>query len=98
MGVAQYRAGDYSGAIESAHKSLALESTSCAVDWFFLAMAHGELGREDEARSWYDKAVQWMEKHAPKDETLLRYRGEAVQVLKIPEEPSTAKEPPGKTE
>ena len=31
-------------------------------DWFFLAMAHWQLGHKEEARRWYDQGVAWMEK------------------------------------
>ena len=36
-----------------------------AFDWFFLAMAHWQLGEKDKAREWYDQAVQWMDKNQP---------------------------------
>ena len=32
--------------------------TSPAYTWFFLAMAHHQLGNSDEAKSWFDKAVE----------------------------------------
>ena len=56
-----------------------------ATDWFFLAMAHWQLGDKDEARKWYDKAVEWMDKNQPKNEELLRFRAEAAELLGISE-------------
>jgi hypothetical protein len=47
-------------------------------DCFFLAMAHWQLGEKPRARSWYDKAVPWMEKNQPKNEELIRFRTEAA--------------------
>jgi Tfp pilus assembly protein PilF len=34
-------------------------------EWFFRAMAHQQLAHEAQARQWYKKAVEWMEKHSP---------------------------------
>jgi len=50
-----------------------------SLDWFFLAMTRWQLGDKQEARKWYDKAVQWMEKNQPKDEELIRFRAEAEE-------------------
>jgi hypothetical protein len=44
-----------------------------------LAAAYGKLGQQEEARTWYGKAVQWMEKNAAQDEMLRRFRAEAAQ-------------------
>jgi hypothetical protein len=44
-------------------------------------MACWQLGERDEARIWYERAVQWMEKHAPKNDELLRFRAEAAELL-----------------
>lgn len=57
--------------------------------WFCLAMAHWRLGDEDEARRWYGIAVSWMDAKAPKDEFLIRCRGEAAALLGV----SDAKQP-----
>jgi hypothetical protein len=43
-------------------------------DWFFLAMAHRRLDHDDQARAWYDKAVEWMDKNQPNNETLRGFR------------------------
>ena len=50
-------------------------------DWFFLAMTHWQLGDQEQARQWYDQALQWMDKNNPKDEGLDRFRAEAAQLL-----------------
>ena len=55
--------------------------------WFFLAMAHGQLSEKDKAREWYDRAVAWMDKHLPKDEVLRGYRAEASKLLGEHEKP-----------
>ena len=58
-----------------------------AFDWFFLAMAHWQLGDKAAARKWYDQAVRWMETNKPQNEELLRFRAEAQELLKIERKP-----------
>ena len=48
-------------------------------------MAHWKLGDKTQARSWYDKAVPWMEKNQPKNEELIRFRDEAAALLGVNE-------------
>ena len=86
LGVAQYRAGDRKGAIESLGKSMESSSGGSPIDWFFLAMAHWQLKHTEEARKWYDKAAQWMEQKKPQGEALeeiVRFRDEAQELLGI---------------
>ena len=52
---------------------------------FFLAMAHWRRGEKAQARKWYSPSLIWMEKHAPKNEELLRFRAEAASLLGLPE-------------
>jgi tetratricopeptide (TPR) repeat protein len=90
LGVAQYRAGKWQDAIEALEKAMKLRKGGDAFDWFFLAMAHWQLGHKDKARTWYEKAVEWMDKYQPKNEELLRFRNEAAELLGISEPaPST---------
>ena len=55
-----------------------------ALERFFLAMAHWQLGKKDEARQWYDKAVKRMNKNEPGNEDIRRFRIEAAELLGIP--------------
>jgi uncharacterized protein HemY len=73
LGIAYYRTGHWQDAIDTLEKSMALRLGGDANDWFFLAMAHWQLGHKDEARQWYDKAVEWMEKNQSKNEELRRF-------------------------
>jgi hypothetical protein len=50
-------------------------------DWFFLAMAHWRLGDRDKARTWFGRAVKWMDAHQPQDVELRRFRAEAEALL-----------------
>jgi tetratricopeptide (TPR) repeat protein len=81
LGVALYRAGDWKAAIEALNKSMELRNGGDSSDWFFLALAHWQLGKQEEARKWYEKAVEWMEKNQPEDQELRRFRNEAEDAL-----------------
>ena len=50
FGVARYRAGDWKAAIEALTKSMELGNGGDGTDWFFLAMAHWQLGDKPQAR------------------------------------------------
>jgi serine/threonine-protein kinase len=81
LGVAHYRNGDHKDALADLEKSMSLRDGGDSFDWFFMAMAHWRLGDRDEARTWFDRAVQWMDSHKPNDEQLRRFRAEAEDVL-----------------
>ena len=81
LGVAHYRSGDCQAAITALKKSMDLRRGGDSFEWFFLAMAHWQLGEKVEARKWFDRAVQWMEKNDPQNEELRRFRAEAEQLM-----------------
>lgn len=83
LGVAEYRAGAWDYAIEALTKSMELRSGGSPADWFFLALAHNRRGEQAQARSWYDKAIAWMEQNESQDEQLLRFRTEAEEQLGV---------------
>lgn len=60
-----------------------LKGRELSFNAFFLAVAHWQLSQKAEARSWYDRAIGWMEKNKPQDEELRRFRAEAVELLRI---------------
>jgi len=82
LGAAHFRAGDWKAAIVALEESMELRSGGDSTDWFFLAMAHWQLGEKDKAREWYDRAVQWMDKNRPTDEELRRFRAETEELMK----------------
>jgi serine/threonine-protein kinase len=84
LGVAYYRKGDDKAAITELEVAMRLRSGGDSLDWFFLAMAHWRLGDRDKARTWFDRAVQWMDKHKPHDDELRRFRAEAEAMLADP--------------
>ena len=85
LGVAQLRAGNWEESIKALRKSMDLRKGGDSSDWFFLAMAHWHLGNKDQARSWFDQAVSWMDKNQPENEELRRFRAEAAELLGLKE-------------
>jgi hypothetical protein len=82
LGVARYRAGDFSGSIEALKGSIDSEGLN-GDDAFFLAMAQARLGRHAEALEWYEKADQWMRTNESSDAEVKRFREEAAAVLDV---------------
>jgi len=88
LGVACYRAGDWNAAIDALSKCIDFRSGGNSCDWFFLAAANWQLGRQEEAREWYHRAVDWMNKNEPDSKELRRFRAEAEELLGLTETPS----------
>jgi serine/threonine protein kinase/tetratricopeptide (TPR) repeat protein len=81
LGAARYRAGQWQAAITALEKSMALRKGGDSSDWFFLSMAHWQLGAQDQARQWYDKAVRWMDRNQPSNKDLRRFQAEAAALI-----------------
>jgi tetratricopeptide (TPR) repeat protein len=96
LGVAHYRAGNYRDAVAALKKSSELNAGHERFEWFFLAMAHWRLGDREQARTWYDKAVAWMDKHMPDNDELKRFRAEAAELLGVKDPPSRKEIAPAK--
>ncbi|MBI3845444.1 MAG: tetratricopeptide repeat protein [Planctomycetes bacterium] len=86
LGIALYRHGDLQEAVSTLNRSMELGKGGCPEDWFFLAMAHQKLGKADEARRWYQRAVEQIEKESSVRDDLGRFRIEAEHVLEIGKE------------
>jgi tetratricopeptide (TPR) repeat protein len=89
LGVALYRAGQYTEAIAVLEQSLAAgKGRFDADDLIFLAMAHHRLNHRAEARDRFDRAIKWLAtaKARPGDSlgALARFRTEAEAVLASP--------------
>jgi tetratricopeptide (TPR) repeat protein/serine/threonine protein kinase len=98
LGWAYYRAGQWKASIEALEKSCALENNpkgGGAFQWFFLAMAHWQLGEKDKAREWYDRATGTTDGKAPGNTDFLRFRAEAAALLGVEEkkDQESAKKP-----
>jgi tetratricopeptide (TPR) repeat protein/serine/threonine protein kinase len=85
LGAAQYRAGDWKEVITALERSMELSKGGDSSDWFFLAMAHWQLGDKGKARQWYQKAVQWMDQNHPKNDQLRRFRAETEELVGVKE-------------
>jgi tetratricopeptide (TPR) repeat protein len=84
LGVALYRAGEWQAAADYLVQSEILDpGHNSSFNFFFLAMAHWQLGQKDKANELYRQAVEWMEANAPRDSELLRFRQEAAELLGI---------------
>jgi tetratricopeptide (TPR) repeat protein len=82
LGVAHYRAGNWKEAIAAQEKSMALRQGGDSWNYFFLAVAHWQLGEKEKAIEWYDKAVEWMEANANGNADLIPFRAEAEELMK----------------
>ena len=80
LGVARYRAKDFSGAIDALNRSILARGLN-AEDAFFLAMAHARLSRQAEAKEWYGKANQHLQDTQANNSEVRRFREEAAAVL-----------------
>jgi serine/threonine protein kinase/Flp pilus assembly protein TadD len=81
LGAAYYRNGDDKAAVGALETSMSMRAGGDSFDWFFLAMAHRRLGDRDKAQMWFERAVQWMDRHKPQNDELSRFRAEAKAML-----------------
>jgi WD40 repeat protein/Flp pilus assembly protein TadD/ribosomal protein S27E len=62
LGAALYRSGLFEDAAKKLTEATeATQSGGTAADWLLLAMALHETGRNDNARTWFNKAAEWMD-------------------------------------
>jgi serine/threonine protein kinase/Tfp pilus assembly protein PilF len=94
LGIAHYRAGDWKAAVEALEQAMELKKGGDNTDWLFLAMAHWQLGHKEEARRYYDRAVERM----PSQPSVQRFRAEAAVLLSIggEQKASMTQQAPGK--
>jgi len=107
LGVALYRAGRYTEAIDALQKSETLGGgKELGFNALFIAMSHWQLGNavssvaesaasdqsllemdqaqhQDEARRWYQQAVEWIQKRQLANEELRRFQEEASDLLGV---------------
>jgi serine/threonine protein kinase/Tfp pilus assembly protein PilF len=82
QGVAQYRAGEWTEAVAALTRSVQLGGGN-GYNWFFLAMAHWQLGEREQARQYFEQGVQWTDKNLPRSHELARFRAEAAELLEV---------------
>ncbi len=76
LGVAQYRADDYKGAVATLTK---MDGRPGRVAGLFLAMAHHKLGNREQAHKSFDVAIRWLGTFSDAE---IRFRSEAEELLK----------------
>jgi tetratricopeptide (TPR) repeat protein len=92
LGLARYRERDWKGAVAAMQRATEL-STQWSYHYFFLAMAHWELGNREQALEVFKRTADWTEKNYPDDHQESReFRTEAEKVLgivlqQVPSEP-----------
>jgi tetratricopeptide (TPR) repeat protein len=84
LGAAQFRSGEWDEARKALARSMSLRSSGDSFDWFFLSMIDRKTGNDEDARTWYDKAVVWFHESSPQDMELLLLQVEAAQALGLP--------------
>ena len=87
LGVAQYRAGDWQGALDALEKAREMRGGKDPAHQFFLAMTYWQLGDRDAAVKNYDEAVTWLDE-TKRSEDQYRFRNEATQLLGITVSPT----------
>jgi tetratricopeptide (TPR) repeat protein/tRNA A-37 threonylcarbamoyl transferase component Bud32 len=61
LGVAQYRAGKWQEALDAFDKAMVLQNGGDGLDWYFVAMAHWQLGDKNRAMQFFHDAEAWKE-------------------------------------
>ena len=93
LGVAYGRAGGWADALTALNRSVKLRGPeSDSHDWFFLAMGSCHLEDQAQARRWWEKGVQWMDKNAPTNDDLRCFCGEAANLTGLPVPPAARNE------
>jgi hypothetical protein len=64
LGIAHYRAGQWEEAITELTKSTELVDGENSWNFLSLAMAYWQLDDKTAAADWYNKAIEWMQKHS----------------------------------
>jgi len=85
LGIAYYGAGDGDAAHVALERSVELRADGDSYDWFFLAITCWKQGQHEKAGTWFDQAVRWMDKNAPRNPELVCFRAEAATMIKPPD-------------
>ncbi len=81
LGVSLYRAGSFDEARTALEQAMKLRNGGDSFDWFFMALIDVKSARKDQAKVWYEKAVQWYQQYRPLDIELQRFHVEAARAL-----------------
>jgi serine/threonine protein kinase len=96
LAIACSRAGDWKSASDALRHAMELDDGGTAADWFRMAAIEHYLGNLPDARSWFHRAVSWLERAQVSESSsgleLYRARQEAIEALG-PEAPDTQPAP-----
>jgi tetratricopeptide (TPR) repeat protein len=81
LGVAHFRAGEWSEAADALEESMRLRYGGDPCDWLYLAMARHRLGDAAEARRWLDRSLAWIQARPHADPDWIPLRAEALRLL-----------------
>jgi tetratricopeptide (TPR) repeat protein len=87
LGMARYRAGEWTDAVACLERAMTLRGGGEAPDHFFMAMTKCRLGHRDQARSWYQRGIKHMERPESRaglsigNPEVDRLRSEAAELL-----------------
>jgi serine/threonine protein kinase len=77
----EYHSGKYRKAVEAGEQALKSGEPEGLSAGFILAMAHWQLGRQDEGRQHYQEAAKWMDAHPNQRDVALRREQEEAYSL-----------------
>lgn len=83
LGVTHYRAGNGKDAIQELTGALEHSEANTLGAGFFLSMALWREGDAKAARDQFTQAARWMDRFRPRDAELMRFRGEASDLLGV---------------
>jgi eukaryotic-like serine/threonine-protein kinase len=83
LGVVRYRSGNWNEAVDALTRAEELSKGKLlGADGLFLALANWQRGDRQQALHWYNRAVEWLDKIKSDDDELLRFRAEAVILIR----------------
>jgi uncharacterized protein HemY len=79
LGLAYYRKGDCKAAVRALERAIDLGHGDESLDWLFLAMAQWQMGRKEQARASFGRALRGRSQSEPTE--VRRFRAEAAVLL-----------------
>jgi uncharacterized protein HemY len=89
LGLAFYRTADATSAITALERSVALTNGGTGFDYVFLALAHAQLGQQEQALSWSAQADLWIRQHKTCHPQVRRFHEQFCASRTAGQKPST---------
>ncbi|MHC4406456.1 MAG: hypothetical protein ACYTG0_43070, partial [Planctomycetota bacterium] len=82
LGEVHYRQGTHQKALDALSQAIEDHAEGgTAREYFLLAMVHAELDQTENARTWYEKGVEWLKQNEPEEEEFRELGKEAAELL-----------------